>query len=273
MKLSVFFDHIVQAKEQTGKSLEELLEGVRKSGIEAVEINLDYLETHPETMQLLAAKDLKVSCIYEFYEMGLRQEEEKANRHIEAAVNVGASRVLVVPGFLHGLEAKRMQGKMGQKDALEKWFEKNRKISRMTEGLSYIAKLGVEKGVMVTVEDFDDMNSPLSGMYGIRWFLKKVPELRYTLDTGNYLFYGEDVLDAWELLQDKVVHVHCKDRHPQSYASVQTGSGCMPIQQLVRSLGEQGYEGYLAIEHFDVSNQEQCMSKSAQYLQGLCVER
>lgn len=288
MRVSVFFDHILQAKEQTGKPLEELLAGVRSSGIEAVEICLTYLVEHPETVQLLKDADLKVSCIYEFYEMGLREEEEKANRHIETAVKVGASRVLVVPGFLHGLEAKRMQGKMKQGglmqgklkstnmeqcNALEKWFEKNRKIGKMVEGLSYIAQLGARKGVTVTVEDFDDMNSPLSGMYGIHWFLKKVPELRYTLDTGNYLFYGEDVLDAWELLKDKVAHVHCKDRHPQSNASVQTGSGRMPIKQLVLALAEQGYDGYLAIEHFDVLGQEECMRNSAQYLQGLGVER
>ncbi len=272
MRLSVFFDHILQAREQTGKSLEELLAGVRNSGIEAVEIRLEYLEEHPETMQLLKTADLKVSCIYEFYEMGLRGEEEKANRHIEAAVSVSANRLLVVPGFLHGLEAKRMQEKMKDGAAIEKWFEKNRKIGKMVEGLTYISKLGTRKGVIVTVEDFDDMNSPLSGMYGIRWFLKKVPQLRYTLDTGNYLFYGEDVLDAWELLKDKVAHVHCKDRHPQSNASVQTGSGRMPIKQLVLALAEQGYDGYLAIEHFDVPGQEECMSKSAQYLLGVRVD-
>ncbi len=269
MRLSVFFDHVLQAREQTGKSLEELLAGVRASGVEAVEICLTYLVEHPETLQLLKAADLEISCIYEFYEMGLKDESKKAAKHIETAVQVGARRVLVVPGFLHGWEAKRMQGKMKQGKALEKWFEKNRKIGKMADGLTYISKLGAQKGVTVAVEDFDDMNSPLSGMYGIQWFLKKVPELRYTLDTGNYLFYGENVLDAWELLQDKVVHVHCKDRHPEHNASVRVGSGRMPLKQLVQALEKRGYDGYLAIEHFDVPGQEQCISESAQYLLGL----
>lgn len=269
MRISVFFDHIVQAKEQSGKSLEELLEGVRKSGIEAVEINLDYLETHPETLQLLEAKGLKVSCIYEFYEMEAKDETDKIKRHMNAAVNTHANRILVVPGFLHGSEAEEMQKSMTDIQSVRKWFSANEKILNMRQGIADIVALGRETGVVVTVEDFDDMHSPLSGMYGIQWFLEEVPGLKYTLDTGNFLFYGENVLDAWELLRDKVAHVHCKDRHPQNCASVQTGSGCMPIKELVDALKHQEYDGYLAVEHFDVEGQEGCMAASAAYLRGL----
>ncbi len=269
MKISVFFDHILQAREQTGESLEELLADVRKKGMEAVEIRLEYLLQHEEVLGQLEQADLKVSCIYEFYEMGRCNEEEKARKHIETAVQVGADRILVVPGFLRGWDAKRMQRKMNHPERLEKFMDKNCKIRRMAEGLSFITALGHEKKVMVSVEDFDDMNSPLSGMYGIHWFLKKIPQLRYTLDTGNYLFYQENVLDAWELLKDRVAHVHCKDRSPDNYASVQTGSGCMPIKELVERLAERGYSGYLAIEHFDVADQKGCMERSAHYLHDL----
>lgn len=269
MRISVFFDHILQAKEQSGKALEELLAGVRRSGVEAVEIRLEYLLAHEEALEKLRQADLGVSCIYEFYEMGLHKEEEKADRHIAAALQAGAARVLVVPGFLHGLEAKQMQWRMKSPKKLERWLSKNRKIAGMVDGLSYIADLGAKEGVVVTVEDFDDKNSPLSGRYGIRWFLEKVPQLRYTLDTGNYLFYEENVLEAWTLLKDKVAHVHCKDRNPGDMASVQVGEGCMPIRQIIKALGKQGYEGYLAIEHFDVSGQEECMEKSAKFLQSL----
>ena len=74
MKMSVFFDHILQAKQQTGKSLEELLQGVRQAGIEAVEINLDYLLKEEWVWEALKQADLKISCIYEFYEMGQQDE-------------------------------------------------------------------------------------------------------------------------------------------------------------------------------------------------------
>ncbi len=266
MKISVFFDHILQAQEQTGKSLEELLQGVRQAGISAVEICLEYLLENEHVMRQLQQAGLAVSCIYEFYDMGNRDEQEKARKHIEAAVQVGAERVLVVPGFLHGLESERMQERMTGESTIASFFRGNKKICGMVEGLSYIAKLGAEKGIRVTVEDFDDRNSPLSGMYGIQWFLEQIPELWYTLDTGNYLFYGEDVLEAWELLKERVAHVHCKDRRSENHASTAVGTGYIPFEEIINRLSRQGYDGYLAIEHFDVENQEKCMRESAEFL-------
>lgn len=266
MKLSVFFDHVLQAKEQCGKSVAELLAGVRAAGIDAVEINLNYLCGHGEVLELLKQNDLKISCIYEFYDMGRYDETEKARRHVETAVKVGAKRILVVPGFLFGEASEQMQKCMPVQKNISAFFESNEEIKRMAEGLSYVAKFGKEKGVTVTVEDFDDRNSPLAGMYGIQWFLQQVPELRYTLDTGNFLFYGETVLEAFELLKDKVAHVHCKDRKPENHASVQTGTGYIPFAKILNKLKAQKYDGYLAIEHFDVDGQEACMRGSAEFL-------
>lgn len=266
MKLSVFFDHVLQAREQTGKTIEELLTGVRAAGIEAVEINLDYLCEHPEVWDALKEADLGVSCIYEFYDMGRSVESEKACRHVETAVKAGANRILVVPGFLSGEASLQMQKAMPVQENIVGFFERNDEIKRMAEGLSFAAKYGAEKGVTVTVEDFDGLDSPLAGMYGIHWFLQQVPELMYTLDTGNFLFYKEDVLDAYELLKDRIAHVHCKDRQPKTNVSVQTGTGYVPFKEIIGRLKAQNYDDFLAIEHFDVAGQEECIRGSAEFL-------
>ncbi len=269
MRMSVFYDHILQAMEQTGKSLEVLLQEVREAGITAVEIRLEYLLAHEEILDALKQADLEISCIYEFYEMDKRDESEKSVKHIQAAESVGAKKILVVPGFLHGLEARWMQHCMANPKKVGKFFSKNAKIKCMVEGLSYIAKLGKEKDVQVTVEDFDDIHSPLSGMHGIHWFLQQIPELSYTLDTGNYLFYHENMLEAYELLKDRIVHVHCKDRRQKNNASIAVGSGYIPFAEVIARLQKQGYEGYLAVEHFDVENQENCIKKSADMLRNM----
>lgn len=266
MKLSVFLDHVLQAGEQTGKSVEELLAGVKAAGIDGVEINLSYLCEHEEVFGLLAQNDLKVSCIYEFYDMGRCDETEKSRRHVETAVKVGAKRILIVPGFLFGEASEQMQNAMPSAERICAFFEQNEEVKHMKEGLRFVAKLGKEQGVTVTVEDFDDRNSPLAGMYGIHWFLQQVPELNYTLDTGNFLFYKENVLDAFELLKERIVHVHCKDRQPESNASVQTGTGYIPFAEVFGKLKRQNYNGYLAVEHFDVQGQEECMRGSAEFL-------
>lgn len=265
MKISVFYDHILQAKQQSGKSLEELLAGVREAGVEAVEICLAYLLEHEETLSLLRQAGLAVSCIYEFYEMDSHNEAEKARKHIEMAHRVQADRILVVPGFLSEEESKEIPGILQSYEKTAEFMENNAKIQRMAEGLRYVVGLGAEAGIAVTVEDFDDRESPLSFANGISWFLNTVPGLRYTLDMGNFIVYGEDVLEVWERFRDKISHVHCKDRG-EDFLSVSAGEGTIPIDKLIGCLKACGYHGYLAIEHFDAPNQEECIRRSAVFL-------
>ena len=210
-----------------------------------------------------------------------------------------------MPGFLTDEEAHEMK-KCTDYTQMSAFMESNAKIQRIKEGMQYIVALGEEEGVAVTVEDFDDYKSPVSGMQGILWFLKNVPGLRYTLDMGNFVYSEEDVLDAWELLKEYVSHVHCKDRGEEVAVAekcltesegliancstddraqaagkklnkgllpVAAGEGYMPIAELIGKLKEAGYDGYLAIEHFDAKEQEECMKRSAAFLRkeaGIC---
>ncbi|WP_075678603.1 sugar phosphate isomerase/epimerase family protein [Roseburia sp. 831b] len=134
----------------------------------------------------------------------------------------------------------------------------------MAEGLNQIAEYGKQMGIAVTVEDFDDRKSPLSCVGGILWFLKQVPLLKVTFDTGNFIIHGEDIMSAWDILQEKIIHMHCKDRGEEPVA---VGDGYIPMHELMEKIRASHYEGYLAIEHFDAQNQEQCMEKSAAFLQ------
>lgn len=265
MKLSVFYDHILQAESQSGKTLEELLSGVKAAGIDAVEIRLEYLLEHEETLELLKRTGLGLSCIYEFYDMDSMDEFEKIHKHIETASRVHVGRILVVPGFLSKEEAEEMQALSRNYEKLADYFNYNSKVQSMAKGLRDCVRIGKEAGITVTVEDFDDIKSPLSCMNGILWFLENISGLRYTLDMGNFIYHGEDVLEAWELLKDKVSHVHCKDRG-EGFSSVAAGTGSIPIALLVEKLKAAGYDEYLAIEHFDAPQQENCIKKSAEFL-------
>lgn len=265
MKLSVFYDHILQAESQSGKTLEELLSGVKAASIDAVEIRLEYLLEHEETLELLKRTGLGLSCIYEFYDMDSKDEIEKIHKHIETASRVHADRILVVPGFLSKEEAEEMQELSRNYEKLADYFNYNSKVQSMAKGLSDCVRIGKEAGITVTVEDFDDIKSPLSCMNGVLWFLENIPGLRYTLDMGNFIYHDEDVLEAYELLKDKISHVHCKDRG-EGFSSVAAGTGSIPIASLVEKLKATGYDAYLAIEHFDAPQQENCIKKSAEFL-------
>ena len=87
--------------------------------------------------------------------------------------------------------------------------------------------------------------------------------MKGTFDTGNLIIHSEDVLTAWDLLRDRIVHVHCKDRGAESVA---VGDGYIPVEGVLNRMTEAGYEGYLAIEHFDAADQESCIKKSAAFL-------
>lgn len=72
-----------------------------------------------------------------------------------------------------------------------------------------------------------------------------------------------------ELLKPYIVHVHCKDRGIEGenkLAGVSVGSGYLPIREMTECLRLQGYDGYLAIEHFDLPDQMKHIRESAEFL-------
>lgn len=293
IRLSVFFDHILQAEEQTGKHIPELLAEVKKAGISAVEINCTYLLEHPATLEMLETAGLQVSCIYEFYALERGRETEKARRHIEIARKTKAGKILIVPGFF-SVETEEFVNCVPDREKVRDYLSHSEKAQRMADGLREIVEMAGSRNIAdtpitVVIEDFDDRNSPIACVSGMQWFAEQVPGLCFTFDTGNFIIHGEDIFAAWEELKDKVVHVHCKDRKISSDKPLQTqknatpdikecylpaavGEGCIPIKELVYKMKEYGYRGYLAIEHFDAADQEAYMQKSVANLQEYCSQ-
>lgn len=293
IRLSVFFDHILQAEEQTGKHIPELLAEVKKAGISAVEINCTYLLEHPATLEMLETAGLQVSCIYEFYALERGRETEKARRHIEIARKTKAGKILIVPGFF-SVETEEFVNCVPDREKVWDYLSHSEKAQRMADGLREIVEMAGSRNIAdtpitVVIEDFDDRNSPIACVSGMQWFAEQVPGLCFTFDTGNFIIHGENIFAAWEELKDKVVHVHCKDRKISSDKPLQTqknatpdikecylpaavGEGCIPIKELVYKMKEYGYRGYLAVEHFDAADQEAYMQKSAANLQEYCSQ-
>lgn len=293
IRLSTFFDHILQAEEQTGKHIPELLAEVKKAGISAVEINRTYLLEHPATLEMLETAGLQVSCIYEFYALERGRETEKARRHIEIARKTKAGKILIVPGFF-SVETEEFVNCVPDREKVWDYLSHSEKAQRMADGLREIVEMAGSRNIAdtpitVVIEDFDDRNSPIACVSGMQWFAEQVPGLCFTFDTGNFIIHGENIFAAWEELKDKVVHVHCKDRKISSDKPLQTqknatpdikecylpaavGEGCIPIEELVYKMKEYGYRGYLAIEHFDAADQEAYMQKSAANLQEYCSQ-
>ena len=278
-KISAFFDHVLEAGEQSGKSLSEILGDMRKADIRGLEMRLSHLlEREEEVAGLLAENDLKVSCIYEMYDWAIKPDFSEAMVQVDKAAQYGAKVILVVPGFLPEEEAGRLKALHARQDIWQ-FMDENRYVQNIKDELTGIVNYAKERGITVTLEDFDGFTAPFSRAEELLYFMNRVPGLMYTLDMGNFAYSDENVWDAYTLLQEYIVHVHCKDRgeepdcsentYNRGLATVPVGEGYLPIGALEEKLATKGYDGYLAIEHFGSSDQFTYLLDSAAYLKSL----
>ncbi|AIQ44328.1 sugar phosphate isomerase/epimerase family protein [Paenibacillus sp. FSL R5-0912] len=268
MKLSVFYNHIVKASEQSGLPLTDVLDKVHAYGIEAVELDLEEALTGTEAMiKRLDAAGLSVASMYAFFDFGNQPAPEPGYAFIDTAAYMGAGKVLVIPGFMEETASPE---------------QRSQALQSMAAALNAICDYAERKGIRVTMEDFDDIRAPFSSADALLWFLEQVPKLAITFDTGNFIYRGEDELEAFAKLKERTVHVHCKDRSLEDnggeprisvsgiplYPSP-VGSGCIRIAEVLRMLKAEGYADTLAIEHFDAVDQLGYMEQSAAWLRSM----
>lgn len=264
MNISVFFNHIKEAARQSGRSVGEVLALAKQWGIDQVELDRDDIARAEEMLALLSSHQIGISSIYGFYNFGADSDLSVANVHIRHAVQLNCPRIMIIPGFLTGSTDEA---------AAE---EQQNMLAAMKE----VCALAKPHGITVTIEDFDDRTSPIATAEQMLWFAERLPDLRITFDTGNFIYSEQPVLEAYDLLKDKIVHVHCKDRRLASEAGESfivttggrrlypspVGSGCIEIKAILERLRQAGYEGTFVIEHFDALDQLDYMKKSAKWL-------
>ena len=288
MRISVFYDHIKKACEQTKKPIREVLAYVKACGIDGVEMDYDEL-VHDEfahdsqdILKNLQDAGLVISSIYCFCHLDTDPQEQKCLKAIDLAAKNGCSRVLLVPGFFNKTDADAIGACADDWEQTSAFMKSNKTVQNITEGLSRAVSYANEKHVTVTLEDFDSVLSPCSRMNELKWFMEHVWGLGWTLDAGNFAYSSENILEAYERLHTYTAHVHCKDRGTENPTSngirgvynkglrpVSAGDGYIPLDTILSYLKRDGYDGWLAIEQFGLENQYDGIAKSAAYLKSL----
>ncbi len=266
MKVSIFLAHLSELAEQKKCPLAAAVKEAVKSGVEYAEV--DYKSAagrEGEVKALLKNAGMKVGGMNTFFDFGHQEQPELIEGAIAAAERLGAANIMAVPGFMQ---------------PGDDWSIVREK---MVGGLNALVSKAAEAGVSVAMEDYDAEEAPYGRMEELNWMLKQVPGLGCNFDTGNFLFFGEDVLKAYDLLEKRIVHVHMKDI---AYAPLRgekgkkaltgkqlypapVGSGELPMAEIVRRLYERGYEGIYAIEHFNAGDQLLYMRRSARWLNNI----
>lgn len=277
-KYSVFHHHICEAARETGCTVPEMMRQVRAMGITGIELERDAIGTDDDAIRafgrLLEDTGLTPSSIYGFYswqEDGeLPGEDDLLLRQAEL---LGCGRVMIIPGFYT--------------DPVDKEKCRQEK-ARMIAGMQQLSAMAAARGLTPTIECFDDGRSPIATIEGMAEFLAAAPELMVTLETGNFIFSGDDILEAHRRFAGRTAHVHLKDRFiPRLAASIPeslqddplltavtgermcacaVGQGHMPIAEVLRRLDGQGYDGWLTIEHFYAVHYDRKIRESIAWL-------
>lgn len=267
MGITLFYNHIVQASKQRQIPIQDVMKQVAEWGVTGVELDLDEIGSDPQRMkQSLGEAGLTVSLMYGFFDFVNDTNIQVGYDFIDMAVRMGAPKVLIIPGFVKVGEANesREQAKL-----------------RMAQALRQLVDYANQHKITVTLEDFDDELATYRSSEKLLWFMAQVPGLACTFDTGNFLYCGEDVLDAFDAVKDHIVHVHCKDRSLQEQQGVSpkitmegtalypspVGEGMIPIDSIIQKLQGIGYQGNYAIEHFDAVDHWEYIRRSVRFLQ------
>ena len=257
-KAGTFFHHIREASGERGESLEDTIAWALGLGYTAAELDADDLTG----TEFLSKKGMQVSSIYRNYGWGNGIDISGMEDHIRLAQRLGAGRIMAIPGLCS-----------------DKSFDSG-ELERMHEGMLKLSALARENGLILTIEDYDNAFSPIATMGGMKTFLDADPDLKVALDTGNFIFSGEDILSAEELFRTRVAHVHLKDRlwsrAGEGDVLVSTNGlklypcavcdGDIPIYTVLRNLADAGYDGYVMAEFFGSKSYSLNMERSAENL-------
>lgn len=271
-RLNIFYEHIFEAAEQTGVTVEQCLVRARGFGYEGLECDFWRLSDRSETKALFDGCGFSVSSVYRMFDFPNAPCEEslkQIDECLETAAYFGAPNVLAIPGFVHDGE------------------DRISVCERMCALLRVMCERAKTYGIVVSLEDFDDKSAPFSTISWLEYFLENVDGLRFTFDTGNFAYSLENAAEAYTRLRKYVSHVHLKDRSWDASRSnpdgsngkadlsgrvmypCEVGGGFIGIAQLLDALKTDGYSGSLSVEHFGAANQLEYMKTSAEFVRSV----
>lgn len=262
MKKAIFLAHIKDAARQAGEPLEGYLKKARELGYEGLECDYSDLRNDPAAFAaMLAEADLQIASVPAWFDFQKGVDPEGVRAVVKNVAAAGGKKILAIPGFLDELYP----------DALKD----------MVKGLEVLCQAAAEYGIKVSLEDFDNIQSPCATAEGLAYFFDRVPELGFNLDTGNFLYAEQDVVEVTKRFADRICHIHLKDRteapvyegqQPQysikgrPMYSCPVGQGDIPIRELLVMAEKAGYNGFCSAEHYGVDDQWDFTVRSARWL-------
>lgn len=266
MKISVFYSHLNQLLEEENCPLEELFAFFASQGLDSIEMPFVCIERigRERLRDALERAGLCLSGIFILCDFAKDPDLAPIRAMVADARYFGVENVMIVPGFFQDPDRREEEAR------------------QMVEALRTACVIGKDSGVGITVEDFGAANTITSTLPEMLQLLEQVDDLKATLDTGNFLYSDTGVLEAFPLLQKRIVHVHMKDQNlrcPAEYTGPvdhstsgvaiypsAIGYGDLPLREVLQKLHDIGYDGHLAIEIFRMPHMKQAITDSIRWI-------
>ena len=229
VRISIFFDHVADISRQEKISITEAASRVRHLGIEGIDVRVSMPESQ---LQMLDSLGFTHACAIADINFVKGEQPDVVRHALDFMHRHHYTRLLVIPGLLP---------ENARPDLAE----------TVCKRIVAFVKEAAKEGVDVMVEDYDNPRSPCYNTATLDKLFAASPQLNHVFDTGNYLFCGEDVMTALHHFRKRIHHVHLKDRAAKhDSASLQVGSGIVPLKEVIGELLSSGYDGWFTIEHF-----------------------
>lgn len=236
-----------------------------REGIEGIDIYYpDLLSVGKENLrEMMERSGMKMAGAYHIFDLAKEFHPEEAEAFLKDIADLGGRTVLIVPGNFHDPEKREEE------------------TQRIDDALTAICDLAKPYGICVTVEDFGVKGQVTSTFDGLLWLTRRVKDLYFTLDFGNFACSDFDVRSGFLRLKHKTVHAHLKDwrsepAFPGQSVSITSpkgtklypaaiGEGIVPVREVLELLAIAGYDGYLSIEIFGIPDMKKGIDDSVHW--------
>ena len=228
-KISIFCDHIWTVARQEGISFADAAAKIREIGYAGADVRV---LQKPEEIRTLDSLGFAHACAIADIDFSAGEQPDMEETALRFMKEYGYDRLLLVPGL------------MGEGSTQEDRETVRNRIA------AFAAKVTAQ-GFQIMVEDYDNPRSLCFNTERLDSLFALSADLGLVFDTGNFLFAGEDAMECYPHFRDRIGHVHLKDRvSPDDMHCVPAGSGCIPIETIVRDLKASGYDGWLTVEQY-----------------------
>lgn len=233
LRISIFTDHIETAARQEGIPFAQAAARFRAMGYGGADIRVFQRQ---DEIQILDSLGFAHACAIADIPYAQGDQTALEDQALAFMKERAFKQLLLVPGL--------MDEKAGpaERDAVRA------RIAAFT-------KRAGKEGFTVMVEDYDNARSLCYNAELLDSLFSRSSQLKFVFDSGNFLFAGEDAMENLHRFQDRVAHIHLKDRAAEDdMRCVPAGTGCIPMEDILRTMEDSGYQGWYTIEQYGSRN-------------------